>query len=90
MPCAVFSLLFIRREPTGNASTLEVAKAIDVNAAVRTIVSRWNGGKTNVESFGWSLGVTGEKSRFKFGPDFVAVSRDHRAERDGDVVAVRA
>jgi len=36
-----------------------------VNAALRTIASRWNGGKENVESFGWSLGVTGEKSRFK-------------------------
>jgi hypothetical protein len=39
--------------------------SIDSNAAVRTIVSRWSGGKESVESFGWSLGVTGEKSRFK-------------------------
>lgn len=39
--------------------------SIDVNAAVRTIASRWTGAKDNVESFGWSLGVTGEKSRFK-------------------------
>ena len=32
---------------------------------MRTIASRWTLGKDNVESFGWSLGVTGEKSRFK-------------------------
>jgi hypothetical protein len=32
---------------------------------VRTIASRWNNGKDNVEAFGWSIGVTGEKSRFK-------------------------
>jgi len=38
---------------------------IDTAASVRTIASRWNNGKDNVESFGWSLGVTGEKSRFK-------------------------
>ena len=39
--------------------------SIDANAAVRTIASRWNGGKDSQEAFGWSLGVTGEKSRFK-------------------------
>ena len=39
--------------------------SIDVNAAVRTIASRWNNGKDNTEAFGWSLGITGEKSRFK-------------------------
>jgi hypothetical protein len=39
--------------------------SIDVNASVRTIASRWNGGKDSLESFGWSLGVTGVKSRFK-------------------------
>ena len=39
--------------------------SIDVNASVRTIASRWTGGKDSLESFGWSLGVTGEKSRYK-------------------------
>jgi hypothetical protein len=39
--------------------------SIDVNASVRTIASRWNGGKDSLEAFGWSLGVTGEKSRYK-------------------------
>jgi len=39
--------------------------SIDVNASVRTIASRWNGGKDSQEAFGWSLGVTGEKSRYK-------------------------
>jgi hypothetical protein len=36
-----------------------------VSAAVRTIASHWTGQKDNVEAFGWSIGVTGEKSRFK-------------------------
>lgn len=39
--------------------------SIDTAAAVRTIASRWVGSKDSLESFGWSLGVTGEKSRFK-------------------------
>jgi hypothetical protein len=55
-------------ETEGDEFTVEAIfrlDSIDANAAVRTIASRWNGGKTNVESFGWSLGVTGEKSRFK-------------------------
>jgi hypothetical protein len=55
-------------EKEGDEFTVEAIvklESIDANAAVRTIVSRWNGGKENVESSGWSLGVTGEKSRFK-------------------------
>jgi hypothetical protein len=39
--------------------------SIDAAAGVRTIASRWSGGKDSIEAFGWSLGVTGEKSRFK-------------------------
>jgi hypothetical protein len=39
--------------------------SVDAAAAVRTLASRWGGGKDSVEAFGWSLGVTGEKSRFK-------------------------
>ena len=52
----------------GDEFTLEAIvelESIDSNAAVRTLASRWNNGKDNVESFGWSVGVTGEKSRFK-------------------------
>jgi hypothetical protein len=45
--------------------TVAQLDSIDVNAAVRTLASRWSGGKDSIESFGWSLGVTGEKSRFK-------------------------
>ncbi len=45
--------------------TVAQLDSIDVNASVRTLISRWSGGKDSVESFGWSLGVTGEKSRFK-------------------------
>jgi hypothetical protein len=39
--------------------------SIDPAAAVRTLVSRWTGAKDSIEAYGWSLGVTGEKSRFK-------------------------
>ncbi len=55
-------------EKEGEEFTVEAVvslDSIDVNAAVRTVASRWNGGKDAVEAFGWSVGVTGEKSRFK-------------------------
>jgi len=55
-------------EKEGDDFTIEAIvslDSIDVNASVRTIASRWTGGKDSVEAFGWSLGVTGEKSRFK-------------------------
>ena len=39
--------------------------SIDVNASVRTVASRWTGGKDSIESFGWSLGVTGVTSHYK-------------------------
>ncbi len=52
----------------GDEFTVEAViqlNSVDTAAAVRTIASRWNNGKDNEESFGWSIGVTGEKSRFK-------------------------
>lgn len=55
-------------EKEGDEFTVEAIvklDSIDANASVRTIASRWNNGKDSVEAFGWSLGVTGEKSRFK-------------------------
>lgn len=55
-------------EKEGDEFTIEAVvtlNSIDAAASVRTIASRWNNGKDNVEAFGWSLGVTGEKSRFK-------------------------
>jgi len=55
-------------EKEGDEFTVEAIvslNSIDVNASVRTIASRWTGGKDSIEAFGWSLGVTGEKSRFK-------------------------
>lgn len=62
--------------------------SVDVNAAVRTIASRWTGGKDSVESFGWSLGVTGEKSRFKPRNLIVQlVGEDDNANIAYDVVA---
>ncbi len=36
---------------------------IDAGEGVRSIVSRWNGGRNSLESCGWSLGVAGQKSR---------------------------
>ncbi len=36
--------------------------SIDVNAETRTLVTRWNGNKQNL---GWSIDVTGVKSRFQ-------------------------
>jgi hypothetical protein len=39
--------------------------SVDAAAAVRTLASRWTGSKDSIEAYGWSLGVTGEKSRFK-------------------------
>jgi hypothetical protein len=56
------------KEKEGDEFTVEAIvqlDSIDPAASVRTIASRWNNGKDNVEAFGWSLGVTGEKSRFK-------------------------
>jgi hypothetical protein len=55
-------------EKEGDEFTIEAVvklDSVDANASVRTIASRWNNGKDNVEAFGWSVGVTGEKSRFK-------------------------
>ena len=61
-------LLVQTPEKEGDEFTIEsifTLNSIDTAAAVRTIASRWTGGKDSIESFGWSLGVTGEKSRFK-------------------------
>jgi hypothetical protein len=61
-------LLARASEKEGDEFTVEAVASldsVDINAAVRTIASRWNNGKDSVESFGWSIGVTGEKSRFK-------------------------
>jgi len=61
-------LLIQNGQEEGDEFTVEAIaslNSIDVNASVRTIASRWNGGKDSLESFGWSLGVTGVKSRFK-------------------------
>jgi hypothetical protein len=61
-------LLINTNEKEGDEFTVEAVaslNSVDVNAAVRTLASRWNGGKDSLEAFGWSLGVTGEKSRYK-------------------------
>lgn len=61
-------LLVQSGEEEGDEFTVETIaslNSIDVNASVRTLASRWNGGKDSLESFGWSLGVTGVKSRYK-------------------------
>jgi hypothetical protein len=55
-------------EKEGDVFTVEAIvtlDSIDANASVRTIASRWTGGKDSIESFGWRLGLTGEKSAYK-------------------------
>ena len=39
--------------------------SVDKNAELRTLISHWDGGKASLESFGWSIDVTGQKSRYK-------------------------
>ncbi len=54
-------------EREGDAFTVQAVfslESIDRNASVRTLISRWNQGKESVEGFGWSIGVTGVKSRY--------------------------
>jgi hypothetical protein len=55
-------------EREGDDFTVEAVvklESIDVNAELRTLVSRWNGGKGNLESLGWSIDITGVKSRYQ-------------------------
>jgi hypothetical protein len=61
-------LLVSSSEKEGDEFTVEAVvklDSIDVNAELRTLVSRWDGGKGSLESFGWSIDVTGQKSRYK-------------------------
>lgn len=61
-------LLVETSEKEGDEFTVEAVvnlRSIDPNAELRTLVSRWDGGKDKLESFGWSLDVTGVKSRYK-------------------------
>lgn len=55
-------------DATGDEFTVETVarlNSVDTAASVRTVASHWTGGKENTEGFGWSIGITGEKSRFK-------------------------
>ena len=55
-------------EKEGDDFTIEsIVKldSVDVNAELRTLISHWDGGKASLESFGWSIDVTGQKSRYK-------------------------
>jgi hypothetical protein len=61
-------LLVQSSEKEGDDFTVEAIvklDSVDVNAELRTLVSRWDGGKASLESFGWSIDVTGQKSRYK-------------------------
>ena len=52
----------------GDEFTIEAVvtpESVDAGAAVRTIVSRWTGDKSSVDSHGWALGLTGRKSAHK-------------------------
>ena len=67
-PSAQERLVMAKGEREGDDFQIEAVaslQSIDSAAAVRTLASRWSLGKDSQESFGWSLGVTGEKSRFK-------------------------
>ncbi len=61
--------LFVRSgEKEGDDFTVEAIvtlDSVDGNAELRTLISRWDGGKASLESFGWSIDVTGQKSRYK-------------------------
>lgn len=61
-------LIVTQSEKEGDDFTVEALvklDSIDVNAELRTLVSHWNGGKGSLESFGWSIDVTGKKSRYQ-------------------------
>lgn len=61
-------LLVETDEKEGDEFTVEAVvslRSIDLNAELRTLVSRWDGSKDKPESFGWSIDVTGVKSRYK-------------------------
>jgi len=78
-------------EREGDAFSIEsvfALESIDVNAAVRTLASRWSLGKDSVEAYGWSLGITGEKSRFQPRNLIVQlVGEDENANINYEVVA---
>ncbi|MDI1314543.1 PSD1 and planctomycete cytochrome C domain-containing protein [Prosthecobacter sp.] len=61
-------LLVRSNEKEGDEFSVEAIvklDSVDVNAELRTLVSHWDGGKASLESFGWSIDVTGQKSRYK-------------------------
>ena len=61
-------LLVETSEKEGDEFTVEAVvnlRSIDTNAELRTLVSRWDGSKDKTESFGWSIDVTGVKSRYQ-------------------------
>lgn len=61
-------LLVETSEKEGDEFTVEAIvnlRSIDPQAELRTLVSRWDGGKDKLESFGWSIDVTGVKSRYQ-------------------------
>ncbi|MEZ0385735.1 MAG: PSD1 and planctomycete cytochrome C domain-containing protein, partial [Verrucomicrobium sp.] len=71
-----------------SVEALFTLNSVDAAASVRTIASRWNSGKDTQESFGWSLGITGEKSRFKAGNLVIQlVGEDDNANIAYEVVA---
>ncbi|RBP38091.1 cytochrome c [Roseimicrobium gellanilyticum] len=61
-------LVVTTSEKEGDEFTVEAITrldTIDSNAEPRTLVAHWNGGKDSQESFGWSINVTGTKSRYQ-------------------------
>jgi hypothetical protein len=84
-------LLAETREKEGDEFTVEAVvrlDSMDPNAELRTLVSRWDGGKASLESFGWSIDVTGKKSRYQPGHLLMQmVGEDENANIGYEVVA---
>ena len=78
-------------EKEGDEFTVEAVvklDSVDANTELRTLVSRWDGGKGSLESFGWSIDMTGKKSRYKPGNVLMQfVGEDENANIGYQVVA---
>ncbi|WP_240772738.1 PSD1 and planctomycete cytochrome C domain-containing protein [Phragmitibacter flavus] len=84
-------LLVNTMDKEGDEFTVEAVvklDSVDPNRELRTLVSRWDGGKGSLESFGWSIDVTGKKSLYKPGNLLMQlVGEDENANIGYQVVA---
>lgn len=72
-PNSLFEKIEVVKNPRHEGDTFTVEAVISLDsyfpdAAVRTIASRWNdNGDLTADSYGWSFGITSEKSKYKPG-----------------------